>query len=233
MSESTVERRARGGSTARRSALRSLAGLPLPVGQRVRTVAPSLELLTTAIESSLRLEEFALARRAIAPPRERRIPGRDAEITDPVIGERRLRRVPTRPAMRLSIGVLAASGVILGAMETILTGNLLLGVPWGLAGLAVGLLFWWRYGRTYESEVVRVRILGERAAPPAAPLPVPLAVELEWTTGRVRSVLFGGERAVIGVVDCPIWLMTALTSAMRRVGKVPESGVPAVPLLAA
>jgi len=110
------------------------------------------------------------------------------------------------------------AGICLGAVDGLLIGGLWYTFPWFLGGLAAAGLLWWRYGRTYESEVIAAQFSGMAvvARGAAATAGRPSNGIVVWSAGRVRSVLFAGTRTAIGVIDCPIPLMESLGGVVRR-----------------
>ena len=195
--------------------LRSADRLALPVGQRVPMPSATGEAVTSAVSTAVEERGFTVVETRHAERPEGVPPGSEARM---VSAERAVRRVPTDSRMRVSLSALTAAGVGLGALEAYLFGGAQFAIPWCLGGLALSGLLWWRYGRTYESEVIVVVVAGspglERAVSESTG---PRRREdVAWSAGRVRSILFGGTRTAVGVKDCPVQLMEALGGVVRR-----------------
>jgi len=195
--------------------LRAIERYPMPVGQRSAVDGARPDAVASAFSSALESGGFLLV------PSSRTSSG-DAGAAlgsgREVFAERNVRRVPTHTGMRVSMGVLVGAGIALGAVDGVLVGGVWYTFPWFLGGLLAAGLLWWRYGRTYESEVIEARFSGTSPAdraPVGSPGTRTRGVVL-WSAGRVRSVLFSGTRTAIGVLDCPIPLMEALGSVIRR-----------------
>lgn len=205
--------------------LRAMERYPMPVEQRAAVSAVRPDALATALSDALSFGGFTPAplageSRASVPPSL--VAGRTQ------YAERNVRRVPTHTAMRVSMGVIVGAGISLGAVDGVLVGGIWYTFPWFLGGVAGAGLLWWRYGRTYESEVLAVRFSGRPApgTPPAGPLATPVTGTVLWSAGRVRSVLFAGVRTAVGVLDCPIPLMESLGGVVRRFETEFGTGVP-------
>jgi hypothetical protein len=132
--------------------------------------------------------------------------------------ERSVKRVATDTTMHVALVGLVAAGVGLGALEAYLFGGAQYAIPWCLGGLALAGLLWWRYGRTYESEVIVVSVSVPllQNHDTSEPTGTVRREEVSWSAGRVRSILFGGTRTAVSVKDCPVPLMEALAGAVRR-----------------
>jgi len=170
----------------------------MPVEQRSPFPPQPAEAVADAFASSLAAGSFALV---VGGGPRNESPGTRLLAGRTVFAERNVRRVATHTGMVVSMGVLVGAGIALGAVDGLLIGVLLYTFPWFLVGLGAAGALWWRYGRTYESEVV------------AATLTAGVVI---WNAGRVRSVLFAGVRTAVGVIDCPIPLMEGLGSMARR-----------------
>ena len=164
----------------------------------------SPEAVTTTITAALDAEGFAIVPTLAAPPDDRSL-----------LAEKNVRRVATHVSTRVTMGVLVAAGVGLGGVDAYLAGSLIYGVPWFAIGFGIAGLMWWRYGRTFESDVVRVIVRLPRGGSRDS-LGPPGPLEVGWGAGRVRSVLFSGERTTVAVVDCPVPLMESLSRAVHR-----------------
>jgi hypothetical protein len=187
----------------------------MPVGQSAKVPPTRNRSVSPAFSAALDSGGFALV--PSSPPLTDRSGG-IAWDGRTVFAERYVRRVGTHTGMQVSMGVLVGAGICLGAVDGLLVGGLWYTFPWFLGGLAAAGLLWWRYGRTYESEVIAARFLG---APRSGHGPVegtgaPAGGIVVWSAGRVRSVLFSGTRTAVGVLDCPIPLMEGLGGVVRR-----------------
>jgi hypothetical protein len=137
--------------------------------------------------------------------------------------ERDIQRGPTsRTTFEFLLGLLGA-GFALGTLETYLAGSLVYGLLWVLGAATLGAAFWYRYGRSFESEVIvaAVRIpssTGSRDRIARGTTGPPVVV---CQAGRVRSVLHGGHRTVVEVLDCPIPLTRLLALAVKQLQEVP------------
>jgi len=208
--------------------IRSVDRLPLPVGQRVPVPPAPDETVSSAVSVAVEERGFFVVETRLVRRPEGAAPGTGARLLS---AERSVRRVATDTSMRVSLGALMAAGAGLGALEAYLFGGAQYAIPWCLGGLALAGLLWWRYGRTYESEVIVVSV----SAPPAAnratsePTGTGAREHVAWSAGRVRSILFGGSRTAVGVKDCPVPLMDALTGAVRRFEAELRPAVPRAP----
>ena len=209
----------RSGSQPRRivalAPVSSVERLSLPVGQRVLVPFAPDEMVSTAVSTAVKAGGFTI----VEPRRARRgtkaPPGPETHLLS---AERAVRRVATDSPMRVSLVAMVAAGVGLGALEAYLFGGAQYAVPWCLGGLALAGLLWWRYGRTYESEVIVVSVSaapnsGRGASESTGTITRRLVT---WSAGRVRSLLFSGTRTAVAVKDCPVPLMEALAGAVRR-----------------
>jgi hypothetical protein len=197
-----------------RRPLPPLVGLPsrkLPVGQSVvlRGVAPDRAL--DEIRDLLGADGFRVD---LYPAADGGAPSR----TSVGIAERHVRVGPTSAAGIESVAALMGAGLTLGTIEGLLTGNLAYALPWVLGGIVLSVVFWARYGRTFDSEIIVVQIRPGSA--PAGATDVarsgPGVGSAVFSAARVRSDLHGGERAAVRVIDCPQPLILELASAVRR-----------------
>ena len=187
--------------------LRDLEQFSMPVGQQVRVPAEPFPAIPAAISRTVTGAGFTVE--ASGMPTDGSVPPGGVRPST-VIAERNVRAVPTHGSTRLAAAVLFGAGVALGGLDAYLVAEPTLAVPWAAGGAVAALLLWFRYGRTFESEVVSVRL-----ATPDPPGTAALATVV-WTAGRVRSVIFAGTRTAVGVVDCPIPLMEALGRSVRQ-----------------
>ena len=195
--------------------LRSADRFPLPVSQRVQVPPRPPEAVALAVSTAVKEGGFTV----VESPRARRSEGTVPAAGDRfVFAERSVHRVATDAAMRVSLGSLIGAGVGFGALEAFLFGGAVVALPWCLGGLGLAGLIWWRYGRTYESEVIVVSVSAPQEEDPRSSDPTAAGPRrhVALSAGRVRSVLFGGTRTAVGVKDCPVRLMEALTRVVRR-----------------
>jgi hypothetical protein len=197
-----------------RRALPPLIGLPsrkLPVGQRVvlRGVEPDRAL--EEIRSLLDADGFRVD---LYPAAD----GGGPTATSVGIAERHVRVGPTSAAGIESVAALLGAGLTLGTIEGLLTSNVVYALPWVLGGMVLSFVFWARYGRTFDSEiiVVQVRPSATPGEGPAVAAVDAVAGSAVFSAARVRSDLHGGERAAVRVIDCPQPLVLELASAVRR-----------------
>lgn len=194
--------------------IRSIDQYPLPVGQNVVVLVRSPEEVPSAARAALGASGFTVVQTSGTSMSGNAAP----ESRPPVLfAERSVRRVETHISMRMSVGVLVGAGVSLGAVDGLILGKAIYAFPWIGVGLIGAGILWWRYGRSFESEVVALH---------CSPLPQDRSSSTEgsgaaprmnaaWSAGRVRSVLFAGSRTAVGVVDCPIPLMEDLSKVVR------------------
>ncbi len=195
--------------------IRSVDRLSLPVGQRVPVpLAPGVAV-SSAVSTAVEEGGFTVVGdRLLQSPNGDRL-GAETHLLS---AERSVRRVATDTPMHVALGGLMGAGVGLGALEAYLFGGPQYAIPWCLGGLALAGLVWWRYGRTYESEVIVVSVSSPptQEREPAATTGAGAGENVAWSAGRVRSILFGGTRTAVGVKDCPVPLMEALSGVVRR-----------------
>lgn len=182
------------------------ASLRFSVGQSVALRAVPAGRALAQAEETLRERGFR-----VSPPASSAVAkasgGAGSEGVTVRVAERDVRRGPMdRPVVEAVVALLGG-GIVLGVVETLLAGTPFYAGPWVLGAALVSLALWLRYGRTFESDVivalVRARVDaggsgGEdlASARPASP------VEVLWQTGRVRSVLHGGRRIAVRVIEC-------------------------------
>jgi hypothetical protein len=195
--------------------LRSVDQLPLPVGQWVSVPDHSQASFVGAASRGVAVERFTIVESSLAQGADRAALGR---ASGSLVAERNIRRAETSVPMRMSMVVLLAAGVALGALDAYVVGTVILATPWVGTGGAIALYMWFRFGRSYESEVVTVAILAPAAVSDARPGTdsTKEPTRLLWTAGRVRSVNFDGVRTAVEVVDCPVSLMEAIGRMIRR-----------------
>lgn len=121
----------------------------------------------------------------------------------------------------------------MGVLESVLAGSVVYALPWVLGTLGIAYLFWLRFGRTYESEVIVVAMDGAAVAPERQMPSAEEASSVTWRAGEVLSVLHGGQRTAVAVAACPPWLLRELTLTMYRFENRPEVPPPPVPLAVA
>jgi hypothetical protein len=134
------------------------------------------------------------------------------------LAERDIERGPTSGAtLEFFFGLLVA-GIALGIFETLLAGSVVFGLPWAVGALLIGLAFWHRYGRSFESEVIVATIRlpsserpGDRTTGGTTRPPV-----VVWQAGRLRSELHGRRRIATRVLDCPTPLARNMVLAAQR-----------------
>ena len=202
--------------------LRAIERYSMPVEQGAALNGAPLEAVSAAFSSALESGGFSLVPSS-------RSAGKDAAVVlasgRVLFAERNVRRVPTHAGMLVSMGVIVGASISLGAVDGLLVGGLWYTFPWFIGGLVAAGILWWRYGRTYESEVLSARMSG--AVPPSTATVPTTATRgaIVWSAGRVRSVLFAGTRTAVGVLDCPIPLMESLGGIVRTFQS--EVGAPA------
>ena len=203
------------------------SSLRFPVGQSVPLGPREVDVALTTAEDTLRNLGFrvsdAATRGSGRPP-----PGKPPNGGPPVrVAERAIRRGPIyRPALHAILALMGA-GLVLATVETYLAGPLVYSVPWVLGAGVLSLGLWFRYGRTFESDVIVAMIRGSRGAKELAGAEG--AREVVWQAGRVRSVLHGGQRTAVKVIGChPVQmreLVQAIGTFVTRVRSVPAPAV--------
>lgn len=208
--------------TARRAApLRSADRLSLPVGQDVLARVHPERGIDRAIREAVAAGGFSVVESTLTIPGDS-TGSSNRPASGILIAERKVRRVATSGSMRVSIIVLVAAGAGLGGLDLFVGGSWTYAVPWVVIAAVGAFLLWLRYGRSYESEVIAVSLIGLPAEPSSLPdaQPPPGGPSetslVRWSAGRIRSVAFAGIRAAVDVKDCPIPLMDALTQAVRK-----------------
>lgn len=205
------------GSSRRSAPLELDASLRFPMVRSMPFPHPVTESVTKLLNASLCEGGFLV--RAIPPsssPRAR--DPRPALQGLFQLAERDIERGPTSGATLEFFLALLIAGIALGTFETLLAGSVVFGFPWAVGALLIGLAFWYRYGRSFESEVIVAAIRlpsGERPGDPATggtPRP-PVVV---WQAGRLRSELHGGRRIATRVLDCPVPLARNMVLAAQR-----------------
>ncbi len=115
--------------------------------------------------------------------------GRPAPLPLEIVAERDPVGAPMSPMGKLSVYTLLGAGIGLGIFDAIVVGAPLVAIPWGLGAVAVAALFWYRYGRGFESDVV-VSVFRPDG-------------RLIWFGGRVRSDVRAGDRVGYAAVAPP------------------------------
>lgn len=128
--------------------------------------------------------------------------------TDPEawVGERWLpRRRGTASTTRTPILTLFVGAGLLGGLDAYIANSPVILGYWLLGAAVVALVFWARYGRTYDTDVAMVSV--SRTAPNTTPGSGSTAVV--FGASRVRSQVHSGIRVPTGVSG-PIWLAAEL-----------------------
>lgn len=125
------------------------------------------------------------------------------------IGERGLRRrsVTSSTAVIPIIAVFVC-GSILGGLDAYIVGSPVVGVFWVLGAAGASLIFWLRFGGTYDSDLVMVTV----APPPAPSSP---EVPVVFWAARVRSQIHSDVREP-AVVSGPLKLAAELGSLVHE-----------------
>ena len=106
-----------------------------------------------------------------------------------VVAERDPVGAPMSPTGRLSVYTLLGAGIGLGIFDALAVGAPWVAGPWAAGAIAVTILFWYRYGRGYESDVV-VAVYRPDG-------------RMIWFGGRVRSDVRAGDRIGYAAVPLP------------------------------
>lgn len=97
------------------------------------------------------------------------------------------------PHTQVSVYALLGAGLGLGLFDALAVQAPILALPWAGGAAAVAALFWYRYGRSFDSEVVLVVFRkgpqGGVEGPSGGSLP-----SIAWFVGRVRSDARGSRR---------------------------------------
>lgn len=169
--------------------------LALPFRQELRVPVGDWGTLTPHIAATLEAAGYRVV--GSARPRRSKRPPLSPPSASVTVGERNRHPIRMLRPMRASIWALFAGGLVLGAFDTIAVGNPLVLIPWVLVAAGIAALFWYRWGRSYESDVVAVTWHagrgGEEGGVPAASA-VP---RLVWWAGRVRSDIRGASRTAV------------------------------------
>lgn len=207
------------------------SSLRFPVGQSVPLGPREVDVALTTAEDTLRDLGFRVSDAASrgpgrTPPREPPNGGTPVRVA-----ERAVRRGPIyRPALHAILALMGA-GLVLATVETYLAGPLVYSVPWVLGTGMLSLGLWFRYGRTFESDVIVALVRGGRGAKELTGTEGPR--EVIWQAGRVRSVLHGGQRTAVKVIGCHPVQMRELVHAIgafeSRVRSVPTPAVGPAP----
>jgi len=152
-----------------------------------------------------------------------------------VVGERKLRKDITDLRILEALSVVIAGGGVLGVFDALVTTAWVVAPLWiGAFGL-VAVLFWYVYGRSYQSDVLVAFIKVDRSpsdSPGSPPGPTgPASVTL--LTGHVRSEVRGAPsnrtRRIVhfqeaaGVVSMLAAVVRQFQAALRTPGLAPSS----------
>jgi len=129
--------------------------------------------------------------------RAKRLPSTPRPPPPVVIAERNRHPIRMLRPMRVSIWALFAGGMVLGAFDTVAVGNPIVILPWVLVAAGIAALFWYRWGRSYESDVVAVTWQAGGASRVGDGPPMSTVPRLVWWGGRVRSDIRGGSRTAV------------------------------------
>ncbi|MGP8073139.1 MAG: hypothetical protein ACLPZM_08470 [Thermoplasmata archaeon] len=170
--------------------------LALPFRQELRIPSGDWASLGPVVATTLEAATYRLVR-----SRERlreKDPSGSAPPSAPVIvAERDRHPIRMLRPMQACIWALFAAGLILGGFDTVAVGNLYVLLPWVFVAAGIAGLFWYRWGRSYESDVLVVQWEGGKTVGPIPPsTPVP---QLVWWSGRVRSDIRGRARTAVSV----------------------------------
>jgi len=137
------------------------------------------------------------------------------------VGERGLRRrgVTSSAAVVPIIAVFVA-GSILGGLDAYIVGSPLVGIFWVLGAAGASAIFWWRYGGTYDSDLVLVTISEARSNSP----PGTSSLTVVFWAARVRSQVQSDLR-LPSVISGPLKLAAELGGLVRRFRQ--QMGLPA------
>jgi hypothetical protein len=120
-----------------------------------------------------------------------------------VIAERRRHPTPMLRPMKFSIYTLFGAALTLGAFDTVAVGTPVILLPWVAGAGVIAGVFWFGYGRSFESDVVvatwRPAAEFGGGIPPSGRA-VPGVV---WRGGRVRSDIRGRTRTAVRVAAVP------------------------------
>jgi hypothetical protein len=170
--------------------------LSLPLRQDA--VIPSLPWpqVTEAIRSTLGAAGFG-----IVSVVERRAPVKGASAAGAplfweTLSERGRRSIPMGAATRASLYALFGAGFGLGLFDAIAVRVPLFALPWGGGAALVAFLFWYRYGRSFKSEVMLVAVRPTRGA-------AARGLTVAWIAGVVTSDARGSHRVGVEATDTP------------------------------
>lgn len=190
--------------------LRLLPDLVLPLRQDVPLAEFSWPHVTDAIRQTLGSAGFQIVSISEAPgsgpPASRPgFPGRSETVA-----ERRRRSVPMPAPAKVSVYALFGAGLALGVFDALAVQTPLVALPWAGGAAAVAFLFWYRYARSFDSEVVVVVLRPSAPAARSAGPAIGPTASLAWFAGQVRSHARGSSR-----VSAEVWVPPGLA---REVG---------------
>jgi len=182
--------------TGRRVSRRSLAVedlTPFPYRQEIRVENRSVAELARIARGTLTESGFYVP---VAKPRRRaKPPSVPTAEHGPIliVGERKLRKDITDLRILEALSVVVAGGGVLGVFDALVTASWLVAPVWvGAFGL-VAVLFWYVFGRSYQSDALVAFIKADRSAgsSPGSPVGPVSSTLVTWLAGHVRSEIRG------------------------------------------
>jgi hypothetical protein len=161
---------------------------PLPIRKDVRVPVVPWPQVADAVRATLRAAGFDVIVGLERPDPASVRAGRPHRFR--AIAERGRMGAPMTPASRLSVYTLLGAGIGLGIFDAVAVNDAVLALPWAIGGITVAVLLWYRYGRSFESDVVVVVLRG--ALSPTGELPA--GASLAWLAGHVFSEVRAGDR---------------------------------------
>jgi hypothetical protein len=164
--------------------------LHLPLRQEVRLPSLPPAQLAVAVRSTLDAAGFAIV--SGFGVRRPGVPDGSHGSPPPYegYGERGRTMVPMSSASKTSVYTILGAGLGLGIFDAVSIGAPLVAFPWVGGAVAITILLWLRYGRSFQSDVVAVVLRPTRATAPTAPEGTMVVL----LGGRVRSDVRAGDR---------------------------------------
>ncbi len=175
------------------------ADVPLPLRQDVPLPDVPWPRVADTIRSTLAAGGFQILSASETPPAAGETSFGGFPRKSETVAERRRQRAPMPAPTRVSVYVLFGAGLGLGIFDAVAVGVPIVALAWAGGSALVAALFWLRYGRSFQSEVVVVALRWGRptkATPGSVDHPTP---HVAWFAGRIRSDVRGGHRTAVEV----------------------------------
>jgi hypothetical protein len=189
--------------------------LRFPFRQEVRVPIGTWATATPVIEATFR----DLGYRLTAPKG-----GRTHDQRTTLVAETGRHRIRMNRGMKISVYTLFGAGMALGVFDGVVVGAYWFILPWGLGAAGMAALFWYRFARRYESDVVVVSWAEGQPLDATDPGPPSTVPKLVWWGGRVRSTVRGSTRTGARVEAVP-QLAGELAAVVRAFNARWETGI--------